>query len=541
MTMVAAPRGGSRGGSRRWAGTWRLTRFALRRDRVLLAVWLFLLTLLCYASAAATPSLYTTERSRVVAADLINSSPAAVALYGPILDPRSIGELSMTKTTVLYAVFVMGLALVLVRRHTRTEEETGRQELLAAALVGRHAPLAAAVAEAALVMVGLAALAALADALGGLPVAGSLLFGASWLGSGLVGIGIAAVACQLSASTRTCALVAASAFGVLYLMRAAGDVSAEWLSWLTPLGWNTRLRAWSDPRWWVLALYLLLAAALVTVAFVLRSRRDLGSGLLADRPGPAQGSPRLRDVLALTLRVHSHALAAWTVAAAVMGAVFGSLVPNLGTMFESTAAQEMLARLGGTGVVENAMLAAIMSVVAMVLTGFAITVAAHGGTDETAGRTEAVLATATPRSLSFGAVTLVAVAGSTWLLLVTGLATGLGYGAQEGLGGIMGRTLGATMAQAPAVWLVATLSLLCLALGSRWASAGWALLAAFVTVGLVGELLRLPGWVVGLSPFQHVAKVPSEPMAWGSALLLTALALVVGLVAWRRFNGRDIG
>lgn len=524
-------------------GTLRLTRFELRRDRVLASVWLALLFVICYASAAATESLYPSAAERILAANLINASPAAVALYGPILDPASLGEVAMTKTTVLYAMFVMGLGLVLVRRHTRTEEETGRQEMLAATLVGRNAPLASAIVESAGVMVAVGLLAALGGVVGGLPVQGSLLFGASWLGSGLVGIAIAAVAVQLAPSARTCALVATGAILVAYLLRAAGDTSsAGWLSWLSPLGWNTQLRAWSEPRWWVLLLYPALAAALIALAAVLRGRRDLGAGLLAERPGPAEGSPRLRDVVALTLRVHSHALVGWTVGAAVLGVVFGSIIPNLGSLFDSATGQEMLRRIGGPGIVEDAMMAAILSVVSMVVTGFAISVAAHGATDETDGRTEQVLATATPRALSLSALVAVALGGATWLLLVTGLATGLGYGvAGGGLGDTFGRTLAAALAPAPAVWLTAALAVLCLSLGSRWAVLGWAVLGVFVTVGLVGELLRLPTWVIDLSPYQHVPLVPSEAMAWGPELSLVALTLAALGVAWWTYRSRDIG
>lgn len=523
-------------------GTLRLTRFELRRDRVLASVWVLLLFVMCYASAAATDSIYPTVAERISAAELINSSPAAVALYGPILDVTSLGEVAMTKTTVMYAVFVMALGLVLVRRHTRTEEENGRQELIAATLVGRSAPLTSAVVEATAVMTALAVMAAFGDIAGGLPVPGSLLFGASWLGSGLVGIGIAAVACQLTPSSRTSAFIGSGAIGGIYLLRAAGDASVSWLSWLSPLGWNTQLRAWSEPRPWVLLLYPALAGVLFAGAVALRGRRDLGAGLIAERPGPAEGSPRLRDVVALTLKVHGHALVAWTVAAAVMGAVFGSLVPNLGSLFESASSQEILARIGGPGVVEDAMLAAIMSVVAMVLTGFAISVAVHGGVDESDGRTEQVLATATPRSLSFAAVIGVSVVGVTWLLVVTGFASGLGYGLSAGgLGDTFGRTLGAALAPAPAVWLVAALAVLCLAYGSRWAVLGWALLAFFITVGLVGEMLSLPDWVIGLSPYQHVPLVPSEAFAWGPETVLTVLSLAVAGVAWWRFTSRDIG
>lgn len=524
------------------AGTLSLTRFELRRDRVLASVWLFLLFLICYASAAATESLYPTLAERGLAAELINSSPVTVAIYGPILDVNSLGEIAMTKTTVLYAMFVMGLGLVLVRRHTRTEEETGRQELLAATQVGRDAPLVSVLVEATTVMVALAVLVALGDIVGGLPVTGSVLFGASWLGSGLVGIGIAAVAVQLSASTRSCALIGSAVIGVVFLVRAVGDTTVPWLSWLSPLGWNTQLRAWSQPRWWVLLLYPALTAVLLVAAVLLRSHRDLGSGLIAERPGPAVGSPRLRDVLALTFRLHTHALIGWTVGAVVMGGVFGSIVPNLGSLFESATGQRMLALIGGGGAIEDAMLAGIMSVVAFVITGFAIAVTVHGGTDEAEGRTDEVLATATPRALSFASVTIVALLGATWLLVATGVAAGVGYGAGGGgLGNTFGRTLGAALAPAPAVWLTAALALLCLALGSRWALLGWGVLAFFVTVGLVGELLSLPRWLVGLSPYQHAPLVPSEPVAWGSELALTALALVALALAWWTYRTRDIG
>src|SRR4029079_9096528 len=103
--------------------------------------WTAALTLLCYASAAATDSLYTTVADQVRAAESINASSALVALYGPILDVHSLGELAMTKTTVTYAVLVMALTIVLVRRHTRVEEESGRAELVGGLAIDPREPL----------------------------------------------------------------------------------------------------------------------------------------------------------------------------------------------------------------------------------------------------------------------------------------------------------------------------------------------------------------------------------------------------------------
>ena len=51
----------------------------------------------------------------------------------------------MTWQSAAFGAIVAGLmSMFLVGRHTRAEEESGRDELLRAAAVGRHAPTAAA-------------------------------------------------------------------------------------------------------------------------------------------------------------------------------------------------------------------------------------------------------------------------------------------------------------------------------------------------------------------------------------------------------------
>jgi ABC-2 type transport system permease protein len=518
-------------------GTTPLVRYALRRDRVLATVWLLVLALVCYASAAATSGLYPTVRERVSAAEAINASPAIVALYGPILDVRSLGELAMTKMTVLYAVFVAVMFLILVRRHTRVEEENGQTELMGGTAVGRDAPLTAAVTEAAVVAAVLGLLAAGVNVAAGLPVAGSLAFGASWAGVGLVAAAGTALACQFSASARTCAALAAAGIGVAFGLRAVGDTAVSWLSWLSPFGWSTQLRAYGDTRWWVLLLYVALAGVLTGLAQLVRSRRDLGSGLLAARPGPADGSPRLSNALALCVRVHTPMLVAWTVATAVMGLVLGAIAPQIGDLLDSPSARRMMERLGGVGVMQETLVAAELGVAAVVVSCFAIAVVAHGGTDEHDGRTEQVLATATSRSYSFIATLLVALVGATWLLLVTGTAVAVGYGSA---GSSFAELVSSALAHAPAVWLVTALAAVCFALRSTWTYLAWGLLVAFVTLGQIGELLQLPAPVLDLSPFNHVPTMPVEDFTAGPELVLTLLAVVLAVGAWVRYRSRDI-
>ncbi len=518
----------------RLRGTGLLLRFALRRDRILVSVWLLLLTATVVASAAATGPLYDTAAERVRAAEAINASPAIVALYGPILDTSSLGELSMTKMTVLYAMFVAFMSVVVVRRHTRVEEETGRAELVGATAVGADAPVAAALAEAALASVLLGFLAAVGNIASGLPVLGSVLFAASWIGIGLVGAGIAALAVQLSSSARTVGFIASAMVGGLYLVRAIGDTSAPWLSWLTPFGWGTQLSAWSEPRVWLLLGYPLLAITLTLAGLALRRRRDLGAGVLADRPGPAHGSPRLGDALGLVWRQQSTGLIGWTVGIGVVGILMGSIVPSIGDLLDSEQTRPIIEAMGGIGFLQDALVVALASVVAVIITCFGIAAVTRAAGDEHDGRTETVLATATSRAAMLVAVSTAALVGSTWLLLVFGAATAVGRG--DGVSAV-----GAALAQAPAVWVVLAVAVLLLSVRSRWAVAGWAVLAVCVTLGQVGSGFRLPDWVLGLSPFHHVPKYPSEAFVWTPELVMTVLAALVLGVAWTRYRSRDIG
>jgi ABC-2 type transport system permease protein len=517
-----------------YAGTRLLARAALRRDRVMVPVWMGLLAAGCYGSAAATPSLYSSVADRVAAARTINASPAVVALYGPILDPHSLGEVAMAKMTVLYALFVAGLFIVLVRRHTRVEEENGQTELVGGTAVGADAPLAAAVLVCGGLAVVLGMLAAAVDALGGLPVTGSIAFGASWAGIGLVATGLAAVACQVSASARTCAGIATGVLGVLYVLRAIGDTSVSWLSWCSPYGWSTQLRAWSDPRWWVLPLYVVLAAALLVAAQLLRARRDLGSGLVAARPGPASGATRLSTALALEFRLHALALGTWSTAVAVLGVVLGAIVPNIGQLLNSSSARSLIERLGGVGAIQDALIAAEFSIFAVVVTCFGITVVTRAASDEADGRTEQVLATGTSRIQTFVAVLVVSFAGTAWLMFVMGVAVGLGYGRN------FAAVLGAGLVHVPAVWVVVALALLGFSLLARRALLGWAFVTLFLSLGQLGEMLRLPGWVTGLSPYSHVPAVPVAEFSVVPELALTAIAVLAVLIAWTRYRSRDI-
>ncbi len=519
----------------RHRGAALLLRRDLRTDLRLLTAWVGALSLLVLASAASIESLYPDARDRVQAAAALNDSPATVALYGPILDESSVGELAMTKLTVLYAVIVALLLLVVVRRHTRGEEESGRTDLLAATAVGRDAPLTAALLLGVVVSLATGLVAAVVDAGAGLPVTGSVLFGASWAGIGLVATGLTAVACQLSASSRACAGIAAAALAALYLVRAVADVSTSWLGWLTPFGWGTRLQAWHDPRWWVLGLYVGSGAVLAAAAYTLRAHRDLGSGLWPARPGPARGPSWLAGPVGLAWRLDRSAVGWWTLGIAVMGTLFGLIAPGVEDILDTDAGRQVIDQIGGTGNLEDTMLAAVIAVSAVTITCFGLAVLVRAANDERDGRADLVLAAPASRWAAFLAATLPALAGIFWLLLVTGVTMGLGAG--------RGPTalVPAALVQVPAAAVVLAAAAGLWALRVTWAAAGWGLVVACLVLEAVGGLLDVPGWLLGLSPYTHVPALPVEDGEPVATAVLTAVAVVLLGAGAFGFRTRDFG
>jgi polyether ionophore transport system permease protein len=538
LTPAGARTQAPRARTRALSGTAGLLRLALRRDRVLIPAWVGLFAVMAAFSASATAGLYATEAARLEAANTINSTAAAVALYGPIYDPTSLGALSVTKLTAVYASLMSILMVMLVVRHTRAEEEAGRLELVGAGVVGRAAPLAAAL----LVVGGASCLLGLLSAAGliaaGLPVAGSLIFGAGWAATGLFFAGVAAVSAQVTSGGRAANGLGFIVIALAYMARAIGDLAEAgpgWLSWLSPIGWNQQIRAYAGDRWAVLLLPLAATAVLVPVAFALRRRRDLGSGLLRDRPGPGVGD--LGSPLGLAWRLQRALLIAWTAGSVVMAFMMGSIAKNVAGLLDSPGMAKIIQQLGGEQGLTDAFLAAELGLVGTIVAAYGISAVTTLRTEESAGRAEAVLSTATPRVSWVGSHCLVALAGVAWLLLVAGLAAGVGFALAVGDSSQVLRIAVAALTRIPAAWVMVGLVFAVWGLWPRATAFGWAAYAAFIVVGEFGQLWGVPRWAMNVSPFAHSPVLPGQHAGLAEMVWLTVIAaglVAAGAAAFRR-------
>jgi ABC-2 type transport system permease protein len=542
---VVAPEGPHhRTGSRPFAGTGTLVRFILRRDRLRVPAWLATITLVQVAGAASYPDLYPTAADRQQQATVIDSNPAMRALTGPGhgLADYTYGAMIANEFLSFVAIFVALMSVLLLVRHTRTEEETGRAELVRAGTVGRYAHLTAALVAVALTNVALGGL--IAVGLAGLGIEtvdwpGSVAFGAAFASVGLVFAGVAAVTVQLTAHARAAAGMAGALIGLAYLLRAIGDVGDGTLSWLSPIGWAQAAAPYVHNNPAPLLLGLGAAAGLVAAAFVLADRRDVGAGLRAGRTGAPAASGWLGTPLGFAWRLQRAGALWWGLAMLTAGVVYGSSVEVLDSYADNEVVRQIVEGVGGATLTES-WLSMIVALLAVVCTVFAVIAVLRPRREETSGRGEALLATGLSRARLLGTHVAIGMVGGTLLLLVTGLGLGGAGALVSGDGRLVGEVAGAALAHAPALWVAAGFAVAAFGVLPRVTGLAWALLGYAAVVIYLGGLLDLPDPMRNLSPYTHVPRMPAEEFRVLPLLILAGVAALLTAVGWYGFRRRDL-
>ena len=521
------------------AGTGTLARFMLRRDRVKLLAWVGGFGLFIVYLASALPVAYPEDDLDTVVS--LFGDPLGRVLTGPGygFDAPTYERL-VANGYGLYLMILSGLmSILLVVRHTRVEEQTGRAELVRANVVGRHAPLTAAMIVA--VVTNAAAglvIFLLMIGMGGYAVGGSALLATAVAAIGLAFAGVAAITVQLSQYSRAAAGMAGAAMGVAFVLRSGGDmarVGGNILSWLSPFGWGTQTAPFVLDRWWPLLLLIAFALVTTSVGFLLSNRRDLGASLVAVRPGPASAAPGLGTPIGLALRLQRASIISWTVSLAVAGIAFGGFADAVLGALEGLPAT--FSELFG----EEDLVAGYMAYMAMFMAFFAAiyaVLAIHTvRSEEISGRAESVLATPISRSEWLGANLAVIFGGVVVILVVSGIATGAGGALALGDGSQVWDLVVAHLNYLPSVLVVLAVAALLYGVRPWMASMAWAVVGYGFLVGTFGRLLDLPEGVHNVSPFSHPAYMPLEQFEPTPFLILLALAvigLILALVTFRR-------
>lgn len=470
-----------------WTGTRALVGHALRLDRVRITAWTASTALVVAGSVASLEVTYPDQAALQARAALLDN-PASVMMTGPAFgtDHYTFGAMVANELLLWLLVAAALMSVLLVVRHTRAEEESGRAEMLLALPVGRHAPAAAAMVTVAVANLAVAAGVVAALVGTGLAVPDAVATGLGTALTGLVFAGVAALAAQLDEHARAATGTAAAVLGAAFVVRGVGDVLADggsWLSWLSPLAWVQQTRPWVDLRWWPLALSAAAVFVTLAAAVLLARRRDVGAGLRRPAPGPARASAALETPAGLAWRLVRGTATAWAVGASACALAFGALADSL----------------------------------------------------------EALLVTGTSRTRLLAAWLGVVVLATVGVTLVTGVGAGVGVWTGTGDASWVWRLAGASLAYLPATLLLAGVAVALVGLVPRRAGLAWLPVAWLAVVLFLGTLLDLPAWARDLSPFTHTPAVPQEDLDALPLVVMTAVAVALTTLGAAALRRRDVG
>ncbi|GAB2826987.1 multidrug efflux ABC transporter permease [Actinocorallia aurea] len=524
------------------AGVRPLLKVVLRQDRRAIAPWIVLITALSASSIIAYGLVFPDAADRQRLAATLGTNPALSLLFGPARDLATADGFNAWRAGALGGFFAALMAIFTVVRNSRADEDSGQAELLASGVMGRQARLATAVALGSLASLALGVLSWVVTVAVGGGLADTLALSATFVASGLMFTGVAAVAAQIGSDARTANTIAVAVLGTAFIARGYIDAAqaADWTSWLTPLGWLGQVKPAAGNDFRPLLPALALALALMAVAVVLNGRRDFGFGMIAPRRGPARGG-RSANVWGLALRLNRGPIISWLIAFAGLGVVMGSLGGAVGDIFSGSNVPAFLAASAGAGpqALLFAFIVQILQIIAIIAAVFGVQIVLRVYAEELDYRVEPLLAASLTRGRYLASNAVLAFLAPALALLVAGTVLAfVVHGTEPAIA--VGDVLGQATATIPAVWVLVALSLAVVGAKPAVRLVSWLGIVATFALTLLGPLFNLWDEILAISPLHHVPDITAADASWTGLAVVTALAAVLTAVGFLGFGRRDV-
>jgi len=529
---------GASGGS----ATAAIARRAFADGRIRTLSFAALFAFMAFVNVDGYEHSFPTLRDKVEFVRSFGNDASVKLFYGQPYDLLHAGGYVAWRVGGFGAIFAAAWGLLAAVRALRTEEDAGRWELLLAGAVRRRSAYLAVLAAIGggwlVLWLGLW----LGCTAGGLAAGGSAYLALAALTPALVFAGVGALVSQIAPTRRLALELGMVVLALAFLLRTIADTSsgAEWLRWLTPLGWSEQLRAFADPRPLVLVLPVAVGAALLTLAGAIALRRDVGSGLIASHDRRA---PRLRlldSPTAQALRLERGSLLGWFVGVGTFAAIVGVLSTTFEGARLSRSIREELARYGVQALTPTGILGLYFLFFVLAISLFACAQVVAARREEAGQQLETLLSLPVGRRRWLAGRLALATGGAVALALAAALLSWIGARSQ-GADVSLADMLGAGANCLPATLLFLGLSTLALGAWPRATSGiAYGLVSVAFVWQLFGAALGAPAWLLGVSPFHHVGLVPAQDFKALAAAIMVALAAAALLAAFALFERRDL-
>ncbi|MGN6379966.1 MAG: polyketide antibiotic transporter, partial [Gaiellales bacterium] len=441
------------------------------------------------------------------------------------------------------AIVAAAWGILAAVRAFRAEEESGRMELVLAGAVTRARLQLALLTAIAIDAVVLWAVIVIGRVAGRLPVGGSVYLALAILSAAAVFAGVGARASQIAPTRRLALTGSMVVLIVALLLRVAADTASgvEWLRWTTPLGWSEELQPFADPRPAVLILPALATAGLLAAATAIGLRRDIGSGLVRARDTAPPDLRLLSSPTAETLRSERAPVIVWLVATGFFALVMGILSDSFTASSIPENLQQQLKKFGGASITTPSGALGfyfLFGVLAFAL--FACAQIAAARREESDQRLETLFALPVGRLGWLAGRIGLALSGIVALALVAGVLAWAGAASQGAAVGFP-QMLGAGLNCVPVAVLFLGLAALAYGAWPRGSTGvGYGLVGAAFVWYLVGSLIDVPGWALGISPFRHIGFVPGQAFQVVDAAVMLGVGVAAAALAGWLFRRRDL-
>ncbi len=517
--------------------TGSLIRLNLRQHRVFLAVWLLLPALIVVGTAFTTKAMFPTTESLLDIKSTLED-PIVLGMHGRVLDISAAGYTAW-RTKVLCSILAAIFSFITVIRYTRREEEDGRRELIGAACVGKHAPLAAGFITAIGMNIAMSLLIFAGMLSAELGFTGSLAHALAIGAAGCFFAAAAGVFAQLFTGARTASSMSVVLLLLLMTVHIGWNINGKMggLMYFSPLEWPLLIRSFAGENFAVLLVSIAMILLLVLVSFKLSSARDVGSGLIPEKTGRSAAKSGFSTPAALSWSTQKGMFVSW---AAFFGFIGFSLGSAARTMADITSTapyfESLVERLGGA---DRAFMSLMIYVLCMVISIYSIMPIHRMRSEEAYMRAETVLALPVSRLRFFLSHTLVSFAGSAAIVVVMGLTVGIGATLSTGGSGEFPRLFAEAIAKIPAVWVISGISAMLFGFVPRAVTGlSFAVMGIFVLIEFFWEQQVLTDAIFAVSPFFHV--YPANEITVLKITVLTLVAVTFSILGAAAFIKRDI-
>lgn len=486
-----------------FVGTKELLYLYIRRDRLRLLIWILLPVLMLIFHSITIVSL-SSGKDIISFLNEFNEDALISAIHGPIMSLDLEGAILWRGASPITLFLGIG-AILTVIRHTRTDEETGRTELIRSFSVGRYANLTAAM----LLVILLTLLSSMLmtiqmKVIGSSDIKGVFIFGGTLFFAGIFYGGIGLLACQLKSTSSGSRNIGTIFLGLGLLINILNNMGGgdSFLKLLSPIAWTRVTAPFSGGNVLGLVYCFVISVIPAFLAYTLSIKRDIGGAIFMDQTGSAAAKPSFNSPVALAWKTHKGMLMGWLAAIILVIGAFASISPSMSGSI-SSAFEEIAGDNWMEGMTMNLLFLNIMIYILSIFVGLYSLIAMNNlKKEEMDGRNEIILDKKIKRKEYMFSFVLVALLGSAIILITMGLTGGIIYSmVTNNFGSEFWQIFIMSISKIPAVWILIGAFSMIYGLIPKLTDICWAIWGAFsfLEIAWEGGIINWP--MMQLSPF----------------------------------------